>query len=123
MLAKRTDEVLGKLVALIDISADLAYKALFAFRLRPRFNILLIVGVCHSLGIGNNSRLGNRADKHSVSVKINILLNLQGHERVDISRQKSKSVIRTQRFTALKFVYISAAPESEILKHGKRGVN
>ena len=123
MLAERTYKILGKLVSLIDITANLADKAFLALGLRLRLNVLLIIGICHCLGVRNNPRLGDRADKHSVGVEVNILLNLERHKRVDVSRQEGKSVIRTKRCDALKLIRISAASEAEVFKHAERCVN
>ena len=58
-----------------------------------------------------------------MSAEVNILFNLQGHERVDVSRQENKSVIRAQRLAAFKFINISAASEAKSFKNGERSVN
>ena len=45
MLAKRTDEVLGKLVALVYIAADFTAVAFFDFLFRLRLDVLMVIVV------------------------------------------------------------------------------
>ena len=74
MFTKGTDEVLGKNVAFIYIAANFTYIAFACVWLG--FNVCVVVSVGHRFGVINNSCLGNGADKHTVSVKVHVLLNL-----------------------------------------------
>ena len=107
MLAKRADEILGQLVALIDISAYLAYPALLAVCFGLWLDIVLIVSIGHCFLVGDNSCFGNAANKHTVSVKVDVAFYLERHEGVYILRQENKPVVGTQRFTVCKFVRIN----------------
>ena len=52
MLAERADEILGERVALVNVSAYLAYPTLFALGLGFGLYVCVVVGVGHSLLIG-----------------------------------------------------------------------
>ena len=97
MLAERTDEILGQLFALIDVAAYLAYPALFAFCLGLGLDVVLVVGVGHGLLVGENSRLSDAADEHTVGVEVDVVLNLKRHEGVDVFGQEHQSVVGAQR--------------------------
>ena len=109
VLAKRADIVLGQSVALVDVSAYLANIALFAFGFRLWLYVALIVCVGHRFFIREDSCFAYRADEHSVSVKIHILLYLQRHKGIDVPRQKYKSVVGAQRLATGEFVRVSSA--------------
>ena len=93
MLAERTDKVLVKLLALVNVAADLANVPLLALGLRFGFNVRVVVIVCHSCLVGNNASLGHGAYEHTVSIKIYILLHGKGHKGIDVTGQEDKSVI------------------------------
>ena len=85
MLAEGADKVLRQGVALVNIAANLADKAFLALGLGLRLYIFLIIGVGDSLGVGNYARLGYAANKHSVGVKVYVLLDLKGHKGIDVT--------------------------------------
>ena len=74
MFAQWADDIFRKFIAFIDISADFAYPAFFAFSLWLRFYVFLVVGVSHGILIAHNTGLCDAADEHSVSAKIYVLL-------------------------------------------------
>ena len=76
MLAKRADKVVGQRLAFVNVAAYLANVALLAFGFGLGFNVFVVVSVGHCLSVGKHSRLGNGANKHSVCVKVYILLDL-----------------------------------------------
>ena len=80
MFAKGTDEILGKRVALVDISADFAHKAFFALCLWLGLDIAVIVAVGHCFLVGDDSCFCYRADEHTVGVKVDILFNFERKE-------------------------------------------
>ena len=80
VLAEGTNEVIGQLLALINITAYFAYPAFFAIGLGLGLNVVLIVCVSHSFFIGKYSRLCNTAYKHTVGIHVNVLLDFEGHE-------------------------------------------
>ena len=84
VLAKGAYIILRQGVALVNIAAHLANKAFLALGFGLGLNILLVLGVGHGLGVGNNPCLGHTAYKHTVCVKVNILLHLKGHKGVNI---------------------------------------
>ena len=55
VLAKRAYIIIGELLALVDISADLANKAFLALGFGLWLNIILIIGICHCISIGDHS--------------------------------------------------------------------
>ena len=55
-------------------------------------------------------------------IQIHILLDLQRHEGVDVSRQECKSIVGVQRFQVREFIRGSTALESKGLKHLERRV-
>lgn len=116
MLTQRADIILRKLISLINISANLAHKSLFAFGLWLWFHILLIIGVGHSVLIAHNAGLCNAANEHSVSSQIYILLYLQRHKSVNIFIQENQSVIGTANCLSGKFVYASTGLETKLLE-------
>ncbi len=122
MLAERADKIIRQLVAFVDISAHRAYEALLALGIRLWLYIALVIGVGHGLYIGDNARLSYGADKHSVCVKIYILLYLKRHECIDISWKEYKAVIGAQGLAAGKFIYVSSALEAKILEYLKRSL-
>ena len=93
VLAERANEVLGKGVPLIDIAADLADIALFALGLGLRLDVLVIIGVGHGLGIREDLGLADRADKHTVGVKVDVLLYGKRHKGVDVARKHGQAVL------------------------------
>ena len=122
VFTKRANEIVGQLVSLVNIAANLAYIALFTLGFGFRFNVVLVIGVCHGFGLRNHTGFGNAANKHSVGIKVNVLLNLKRHKGINISWQENKPVIRTKRCTVGEFVGISAAFEAERLKHSERRI-
>ena len=76
MLAQRADDILGELVALVDVAANLADKAFLAFGLGLRLDVLLIVVVGHGLPVADDAGFGHAADEHAVGTQIHILLHL-----------------------------------------------
>ena len=85
MFAQRADDIFRKFIAFVDISADFAYPAFFAFSLWLRFYVFLVVGVSHGILIAHNTGLCDAADEHSVSAKIYVVFHFQGHESIDIT--------------------------------------
>ena len=55
VLAQRTDEILGKGIALIYISAYTADIALLVVCLRLGLDVVLVVGVSHGLTVGKDT--------------------------------------------------------------------
>jgi len=123
VLAQRTNEVLGQILALINISANLAYPAFFAVGLGLGFNVVLIVGIGHCFLVGYNARLCYAANKHAVGVKVNVVLNLERHKAVDVLGQENKPVVGAQGSAVGKLVNVSAALEAEVLKYLERSLN
>ena len=66
MLAERTDEVLGKRIALIYVAAYFTNVALLSFSLWLGLYGCVIVAISHRFSIVYNARLINSADEHSV---------------------------------------------------------
>ena len=93
VLAEGADYIIGKGVALMYISAYLAYESLLALRFGLGLDVVLIVCVGYTFLIGNNSCFRYGADKHSVGVKVDILLYLKGHEGIYISGKEYKTVV------------------------------
>ena len=121
MLTERAYDIVRKLIAFIDISADLTYITLLAFRFRLRLNVLLVVCVGHGLLVREHSRLGHGADEHTMCIKIDIVLDLQGHEGVDVTVEEDQSVIRADDlFFTGKLIDVSATLETEVLEHLER---
>src|SRR5699024_11524663 len=89
VLAQRTDKVLGEGVALVDIAADLAHKALL-LGLGLGLYVLLVVGVGHGLQGGEVHALGHVADEHDVGLKIQPLNHLAGDVGVGVLVQKQQ---------------------------------
>ena len=77
MLAKRTNIILRKIFAFINISAHLAHISLFALRLGLGLYIFVIVIIRHRGLIAHNACFGYRTDKHSVRIEVNIILNFK----------------------------------------------
>lgn len=117
VLAKRTDKVLGEGIALINITADFAYKALLALSLRLGLNIILIVGVGHCLLIVDYSCLGDAADEHSVSIEVNVGFNLKRHKGVDVIIKENEAVITAADLSILEFIRVSSADKAKLLKN------
>lgn len=69
MLAQRADKVVGQLVALVDITAHLAYEAFLALGLWLRLHITLVIVVGHSLHVGDHAGFCHCTDEHAVCVK------------------------------------------------------
>ena len=75
MFAKRTNEIIGKRFAFINVTSDFANVTFFrGFGLG--FYMILIIGIRHSGCIGYNSCLCHRTDKHTMCIKVNILFYL-----------------------------------------------
>jgi len=51
VLAERTDEVLGKLLALVNVTADLADVAFFVVCFWLRLYVFKVIAVCHGLNV------------------------------------------------------------------------
>jgi len=117
MLTERADEILGQDITLVNVAADLADVALFALGLGLGLDVFVVVAVGHRFCVIDNARFGDRADEHSVGIKIDILLNLEGHKGVDISGQEHQAVVGTERLAICEFVHVSAALETEHLKY------
>ena len=120
MFAQRADDIFRKFIAFIDISADFAYPAFFAFSLWLRFYMFLVVGVSHGILITHNTGLCDAADEHSVSTKIYVIFHFQGHESIDIFVQEYQSIVRVVHFLACKFIGTSAGLESKLFKNRER---
>ena len=93
VLTEGTDIICRKCIALVNVSAYLADVSLLAFSFGLGLDVVMIVGVGHSFSIGDNSCFGYRADEHSVSVEVDVLLNLKRHKGVDISRKEYQTII------------------------------
>ena len=117
MLAEGADEILGERIAFIDVAADLADVSLFALGFGLRLHVVLIIGVGHGLLVGKHSRFRYGADEHTVRVEIDVLFNLEGHERVDISGEEYETVVGTERRAILELIGVSAADEAERFKY------
>ena len=117
VFAKGTNKIFRKLVALIDIAADLADKALLALRLGLGLHMILIIGVGHGVLIRKHSGLADGADEHSVGVQIHILLYLQRHKGIDVPGQEDQTVVGAERFAVGKLIHIPAALEAKYFKY------
>ena len=113
MFAQWADDIFRKFIAFIDISADFAYPAFFAFSLWLWFYMFLIVGVSHGLLIVHDTGLCDAADEHSVSTKIYVIFHFQRHESIDIFVQEYQSIVRVVHFLACKFIGASAGLEAD----------
>ena len=84
MLAQRTGKILGKLVALIDISADFAYPACFftLLLLWLRLDIFVIISVRSGRLIRQHLGFFNLGNENIVSAYVNGVNNLCGEERI-----------------------------------------
>ena len=119
VLAQRADKVVGQNVAFINITADLADKALLSFGLRLRLYMLLVVGVGLGFLVAHDSGFGNGADKEAVGAKIHILLYLKGDRGVNIFRKNDQAVVGADRRPVLKFVRGASALEAKVLEDFK----
>ena len=120
MFAQWADDIFRKFIAFINISANFADKAFFAFSLWLWFYMFLIVGVSHGLLIVHDTGLCDAADEHSVSTKIYVIFHFQRHESIDIFVQEYQSIVRVVHFLACKFIGASAGLESELFKNRER---
>ena len=93
MLAKRTDEIVGKRITLVNVAADLANVTFFALCFGLGFYVVLIVSVSHGFTVGKHTRFGYGANEHTVCIKIHVLFYLEGHKRVDITGEEDQTVI------------------------------
>ena len=116
MLAQRADDIFRKFIAFIDVSADFAYPAFFAFGLWLWLYMFLVVGVSHGILIAHDTGLCDAADEHSVSAEIHIVFYLQGHESIDIFVQEYQAVVGVVYFLSGKFIGVSAGLEAELLR-------
>ena len=123
VLAERAYEILGQCVTLVYISADLADKAFFFVRFGLRLDIALIVGICHRLSLRDYTGFGDGADEHAVRIEVDILLDLERHERIDVFREKYQPVVGAENVPRLKLVRTASAAEPEILEYRERRVN
>ena len=123
MLAQRADDILRKLVTFVDISADLADKALFAFCFRLRFYVLLIIGIAHGFPIAHDAGFGNAADEHTMGTQVYILLHLQGHKCVDILIQEYQSISGAVDFLACELIHGPSGLEAKLLEYGEGRVH
>ena len=123
VLAEGADEVLGELVALVDVTADLADVALLAVRFGLGLNVCVVIDVGHGLLIREDSRLAYRADEHSVCVKVNVLLDLERHKGIDISGKHNETVIRAQGSAIRELINVSSADKSERLEYAEGSLN
>ena len=105
-----------------SIAADLADVALLAFGLGLRLDVVLIVGVSHRLLLGDDARLNDGADEHSVRSQVNVIFNLEREERIDVLREEPKSVVRPHLLNARKLVGRSSRLETEVLENGERRI-
>ena len=88
MLTKRADKIVRKYISFINVTANITYKAFLSFCLWLWFYIVMIIGISHCILIAHHTRFCYSTDKHSVCIKIHILLYLQGHKCIDVFRQK-----------------------------------
>lgn len=116
MLTKRTDIILRKLVAFVNITADLADKTFLSLGLRLGLDVFLIIRIRHGFSVGNNPGFGDFANEHSVCSEVYVIFYFERHERIDVFRKKNQSVIASQGLAVGKFIYTSAALESEYFK-------
>ena len=123
MLAEGAHEVVGQGIALKDVSADLADVAFFARGFGLGLHVLVVIIIGHGLAVGDDSRLGDRADEHAVGIQIHVLLHLQRHEGIDIAGQEDESVVRAKGRAVGKLVHVASTAEAEGLKDRKGGVH
>ena len=120
MFAERADEIFRKVLALVNVSADLADPAFLAFGLGLRLNICLIVGVGHRVLVADHAGFGDGAEEHAVRAEIDVILDFKGHEGVDVLPEEDQAVVRTEHFLAGELVDCAAGAEAEILKDLER---
>ncbi len=122
VFAQRADDIFRKFIPFIDISADFAYKSFLAVGFRLRFDVLLIVGVGHSILIAHDAGFSDAADKHAVGAQINILFYFQGHKSVDVFVQEYQPISGTVDLFSGKLVCRSSGLEAKLLEDGEWSV-
>ena len=124
MLAERADEVCGKLLALVDVAADLADPAVLLLELGGlRLDIGEIVGVGHGRHVGELPRLGDVGDEERVRLKLDGLRDPGRNKGVRAVRQIVDTVGRAgHALHAGKLVDVAAGLEAIVLEHCERRV-
>jgi hypothetical protein len=120
VFAKRTNEILGEFLSLVNIAANLANVSFFALGFGAGLNVLLVVCVGHCFFIRKNLCLGNGANEHPVRVDINVFFHLERNEGVDITRKNDKTVFGAVGGAIGKLVNGPAANKAKCLEHLKR---
>ena len=119
--AEGADEIVGELT-LVDVSADLANVARLALGLGLGLYVAVVIRIGHSLGVRDDSRLGDAADEQAMSSEIEILLDLKRHKGIDISGKEGESVVGAQGSDLGELICHATALESEGLEHLEGGV-
>ena len=117
VLTQGANEILGELLALVNVTADLANVSALPLGFGSGLYVIVVIGIGHGFTIRQNTRLGNGADEHSVRIHIDILLDLEGKEGIDISGEEYQAVIRAERGTIGKFIGIASAGKAKNFKY------
>ena len=117
VLAERADEVCGKLLALVDVAADLADPSVLLLELGGlRLDIGEIVGVGHGRHVGELPRLGDIGNEERVRLKLDGLRDPGRDESIGAVRQIVDTVGRAgHALHAGKLVDVAAKKALEAL--------
>ena len=118
MLAERADEVRGKLLAFVNVTADRADPAFLFFflGLRLRFDVREIVRVGRGGSLIKDITVCHVRDKERVGADIDRFVNVAGNEAVAAIRDVDDPVLRAAEFNSGHFVGVASALEAEMLE-------
>ena len=94
MFTDGADEILGKSITLVDISADFADKAFFLAGLGLGLDVSVIVSIGYAFSASDNFSIGHFAYEHSVRVEIKILFNFKRNICVYIFSKTNEDVAK-----------------------------
>lgn len=121
VFADRTNKVGGELFPFIHITAHLAAPAFFgSIGLRLRFDVGLVVGVCHRCFAGTHLGVCHIGDKQRVGAQINRLHYLAADPRTDVLHWLQYTVLASLTGQAGKLVDRATALKAKSLEHCKR---
>ena len=122
MLAERADEVCGKLISLVEVSADLAYPSVALFlelSLRLGFDVSKVVCVGHGRIIVQYNGFCNLCNEQSMCAIVVHVNNLTGHICVGSCGDVCQSVCGVciaYRNVLVELVHFLTGLESEVLE-------
>ncbi len=124
MLAQRADEIRGKNLAFVNISADLADPTLLLIERGGLWlDVVEIVGIGHRRHIAQNLSFGHIGDENGVRAVIIALNDLCGDEGIRGFGDVIQSVFAAlDRIEVAELIDIPAALESKVLEEREGGI-